>query len=207
MARAQHPKGNGRATGAVFDAAYYRRYYEDPRTRVAGPEDTARLVRFVAGYLEHLGVVPKTALDLGCGMGWWRAPLMERHPSLRYRGVEHSEHLAREFGWEHGSVVDYGGARADLVICQGVLHYLGRVDALAAIETLGRVTKKALYLEALTREDWDEHVDKARTDGSMQLRPARFYRRALARHFVACGGGLYLPLTSPAVLYELEKGR
>lgn len=193
--------------GESFDADYYRRYYEDERTRVAGPEDTARLARFVTGYLDHLGVTPKTALDLGCGLGWWRPALASRYPELTYRGVEHSTHLAKERGWEHGSVVDYGGARADLVICQGVLHYLDRQDALSAIATLARVTKKALYLETLTKEDWDEHVDKTRTDGSMKLRPASFYRRALAPHFVPCGGGVYVPHASPVVLFELEKGR
>jgi hypothetical protein len=85
----------------------------------------------------------------------------------------------------------------------------GRASAqeAAAIATLARVTKKALYLEALTKEDWEHHVDRARTDGSMKLRPASFYRRALAPHFLACGGGLYVPHTSPVVLFELEKGR
>lgn len=190
-----------------FDAAYYARYYENARTRVAGPEDTARLARFVWGYLEHLGVRPKSALDLGCGLGWWRDSLRALAPSLRYRGVERSAHLCETLGWEQGSVVDYAGSGADLVICQGVLQYLDRREALTAIETLARVSKKALYLEVLTEEDWAHHVDRARTDGSMQLRPARFYRRALARHFVACGGGLYLPHASPAVLFELEKGR
>jgi SAM-dependent methyltransferase len=197
----------GAADASAFDAEYYRRYYQDPRTRVAGPEDTARLARFVAGYLQHLGIAPRTALDLGCGLGWWKPALSSLYPELRYRGVEHSAHLAKELGGEQGSVVDYGGARADLVICQGVLHYLDRRDALAAIATLARVTKKALYLEALTKEDWEHHVDRARTDGSMKLRPATFYRRALAPHFVACGGGLYVPHASPVVLFELEKGR
>jgi trans-aconitate methyltransferase len=192
---------------ATFDAGYYRRYYEDPRTRVAGPEDTARLARFVAGYLAHLGIAPRTALDLGCGLGWWKPALASLYPKVAYRGVEHSEHLAREFGWERGSVVDYVGARADLVICQGVLHYLERREALAAIATLARVTRKALYLEALTQEDWEKNVDRARTDGTMKLRRASFYRRALAPHFVACGGGLYVPHAGPTVLFELEKGR
>ncbi|GAB4213935.1 MAG: class I SAM-dependent methyltransferase [Sandaracinaceae bacterium] len=190
-----------------FDAAYYARFYENARTRVARPEDTARLARFVWGYLEHLGVRPKSALDLGCGLGWWRDALRTLAPSLRYRGVERSAHLCEKLGWEHGSVVDYAGAGADLVICQGVLHYLDRREALGAIATLARTAKKALYLEVLTKEDWAHHVDRTRTDGSMSLRPARFYRQALAPHFVPCGGGLYLPHASPAVLFELEKGR
>ena len=33
-----------------------------------------------------------------------------------------------------------------------------------------------------------------------------FYRRALAPHFVPCGGGLYVPHASPPVLFELEEG-
>jgi trans-aconitate methyltransferase len=191
-----------------FDAAYYARYYEDARTRVASAEDTARLARFVSAYLAHLGTPRvRTALDLGCGLGWWRPALEALHPGLRYRGVERSAHLCETLGWEQGSVVDYAGPGAELVICQGVLHYLERPAALRAIATLARVTKKALYLEALTKEDWEHHVDRARTDGSMKLRSASFYRKALAPHFVACGGGLYVPHASPAVLFELEKGR
>lgn len=192
----------------MFDAAYYRRFYENPRTRVARPEDTARLARFVVAYLDHLGIRNvRSVLDLGCGLGWWRAALAELLPRARYRGVEASDHLCATLGWEKGSVVDYAGRPADLVVCQGVLHYLHRSDALSAIETLSRLTRKALYLEVLTKEDWREHVDRKRTDGSMPLRPARFYRKALSMHFVACGGGLFLPRSSPAVLYELEKGR
>jgi len=192
----------------LFDAAYYRRYYESSGTRVASADDTARLAKFVLGYLDHLGIRRvRTALDLGCGLGWWRPALVSAYPQLKYRGVERSAHLCQTLGWEEGSVVDYAGAPADLVICQGVLHYLGRKDALSAIATLARVTRHALYLEALTKEDWEHHVDRARTDGSMKLRPASFYRRALAPHFVPCGGGLYVPHASPAVLFELEKGR
>lgn len=201
---------SGRATSdgrEPFDAAYYARYYEDARTRVASAEDTARLARFVGAYLAHLGVRPRSALDLGCGLGWWRPALETLYPGVRYRGVERSAHLCETLGWEQGSVVDYAGPVADLVICQGVLHYLDRQEALAAVATLARVAKKALYLEALTKEDWEHHVDRARTDGSMKLRPASFYRKALAPHFVACGGGLYLPHASPAVLFELERGR
>lgn len=193
---------------AEFDAAYYARHYEDESTRVAGPEDTATLARFVSSYLTHLGVPRlRSALDLGCGLGWWRAPLEELHPGVKYRGVEWSAHLAEQLGWQHGSVVDYDGPPADLVVCQGVLHYLDREAALAAIANLARLARRALYVEVLTKEDWAHHVDRTRTDGSMKLRPASFYRRALGEHFQPCGGGLYVPLEGPTVLFELEKGR
>lgn len=192
----------------TFDAAYYERYYERARTRVASPEDTARLARFVAAYLAQLRVSEiRSVLDLGCGLGWWKAPSQELFANAKYRGVEYSDHLVAKLGWEKGSVADYAGAPADLVVCQGVLHYLDAKTAKRAMENLARLTKKALYIEALTQEDWAETVDKARTDGRMQLRPARFYRRALNEHFESCGGGVYVPKARPVVLYELERGK
>ena len=192
----------------AFDAAYYERYYERPRTRVASPEDTARLARFVAAYLAQLRVGEvRSVLDLGCGLGWWKAPSSELFPSAKYRGVEYSDHLVEKLGWEKGSVADYAGAPADLVVCQGVLHYLDAKTAKRAMENLARLTKKALYLEALTQEDWEQTVDQARTDGRMQLRPASFYRSALNAHFEPCGGGVYVPKARPVVLYELERGK
>lgn len=192
----------------TFDAAYYERYYERPRTRVASPEDTARLARFVAAYLAQLRVGEvRSVLDLGCGLGWWKDPVQQLFPDAKYRGVEYSDHLVQKLGWEKGSVADYAGARADLVVCQGVLHYLDTKTAKRAMANLARLTKKALYLEALTKEDWEETVDQARTDGRMQLRPARFYRSALEPHFESCGGGVYVPKARPVVLYELERGK
>jgi SAM-dependent methyltransferase len=192
----------------TFDAAYYERYYERVRTRVASPEDTLRLARFVAAYLVHLRVGEvRSVLDLGCGLGWWKEPSLELFHTAKYRGVEFSDHLVKKLGWEKGSVADYAGPAADLVVCQGVLHYLDRKTAERAMENLARLTKKALYVEALTKEDWAETVDKERTDGHMQLRVARFYRSALNEHFEPCGGGVYVPKAKPVVLFALERGQ
>ena len=62
----------------------------------------------------------------------------------------------------------------------------------------------ALYLEALTREDWTDACDQERTDGAVYLRPASFYRRRLRGAFRGCGGGIFVHERSPAVLYALE---
>ena len=195
------------AAGAErFDRAYYERFYGRARTRVATPASTARLARFVCSYLKHLGQPVHTVLDLGCGLGFWRPVVQRQFPRARYTGVEVSSYLCRTHGWRRGSVVDFRArAPADLVICQGVLQYLPAALARRAIANLGRLCRGALYLEALTTEDWEQNCDTTVTDGEVHLRPAAWYRRELAKRFTSCGGGVFLAEESPAVMFELEK--
>lgn len=192
-------------TRRSFDAAYYRRFYLDRSRRVATPEGTERLVEFVAAYLRMLEVPVRSVLDLGCGLGWWKAPCERLFPRAKWTGVEVSEHLCGELGWKRGSVVDWRGAGADLVVCQGVLQYLGARDARRALANLARLARRAIYLEALTREDWEANVDRRRSDDQVALRPAESYRRALARSFVPCGGGLWVR-KGEVTLFALERG-
>jgi SAM-dependent methyltransferase len=189
-----------------FGREFYERHYFDPATRVIGPEEVTRLARFVLSYLGYLSVEVETVLDLGCGVGLWREALAELAPGARYVGVETSEYLCERFGWARGSVTDFEPeAPADLVVCQGVLQYLPMREAQRAMRRLGALTGGALYLEVLTREDWEENCAQDRTDGAVHLRSAGWYRKHLAPHFVAIGGGLFLPRESDVVLYELEK--
>lgn len=190
-----------------FDADYYSRFYTHPATRVRRHQDLKRLSDFVLGYMAHLGIPVRRVLDLGCGLGSWRAPLIERMPLARYTGVEHSDYLCRTLGWEKGSAADYRGRGAyDLVICQSVLQYLSDAEVRAAVANLARLCRGAVYLEIITAEDWRNHCDQRLTDGAVHLRPEAWYRRILQKHFRSAGGGLFLPLDSPVVLYELEKG-
>jgi len=191
-----------------FDRAYYDRYYGDEKTRVTSAEDTARLARFVVGYLEYLGVPVRSVLDVGCGIGLWQRALDALAPTASYTGLEVSAHIAKEQGWVHGSLARYRGPRADLVICQGVLQYIADHEIERSIENLARLTGGALYVEALTRSDWEQNAEQSVTDGAVHLRSGARYR-TLRREagFQACGGGLFLPRRSPIVLYELERGR
>jgi hypothetical protein len=193
----------------AFDRAYYERHYRNARTRVASPASLARLGGFVTAYLRYLEQPVHTALDLGCGIGLWRSVVRRAFPRARYTGVEVSEYLCRRHGWTPGSVVDYlADAPADLVICHGVLQYLDAGDARRAVRNLARNCGGALFLEALTSEDWERNCDRSRTDGDVFLRPVAWYRRELARRrFTPVGGGLFLSPRSPAVLYELETCR
>ena len=188
-----------------FDADYYRRYYEDRRTRVTDQARVRRLAAFVTAGMRHYELPLRSVLDLGCGMGFWRTAMAELAPRARYQGVEYSEYLCERFGWTRGSVVDYAPRRTfDLVVCQGVLQYLGDADATAAIANLARLCRGALYLEALTVRDWQENCDRETTDGSMKLRTGDWYRRRLRPHFLTVGGGIFLHRSAPAATFELE---
>jgi len=190
-----------------FDRAYYDRFYRDPRTRVYDPAEVRRLCAFVLCYLDHLDVGVRRVLDLGCGLGYWRDALAELRPNVRYVGVELSGYLCEKYGWEQGSIVDYRGRGAfDLVVCQGVLQYLSAPEAEQAIANLARLCRGALYLEVLTKEDWERNCDRSLTDGAVHRRPASWYRRRLARDFVNGGGGVFVQRETGVVLYELEKG-
>lgn len=190
-----------------FDAAYYARFYGNKASRVSSQQAVDRLAVFVCGYLHYLQQPVRRVLDVGCGLGHWRAPIAQRYPRAHYVGMELSAHLCEQHGWLQGSIVDTVPRGAfDLVICQGVLQYLSDRELNPALDNLTHACRGALYLEALTREDWRDNVDQKRTDNAVHLRPAQRYRRGLAqRGFVAVGGGLFLSARSPVVLFELEK--
>ena len=188
-----------------FDRDYYRRFYHDPATRVVDADDVEKLCRFVVAYLEFLDVPIQRVLDLGCGIGLWRDALEDACPNARYTGVEVSPYLCDEYGWRRGSVVDFrANGGFDLVICQGVLQYLDDADAERAIQNLARLCRGALFLEVLTRADWERNCDRQRTDGAVHLRTGDWYRERLAGDFVNCGGGVFARRGSTAALFELE---
>lgn len=188
-----------------FGSAYYRKYYQNPRTRVADPESCAVLADFVFAYLKLLQVPVARVLDIGCGVGLWRREVLRIHPAAQYVGVEKSEYACRKYGWEQGCLTTYRPAEDfDLVVCQGVLQYLDDDEADVALRNLPRLAPSALYLEILTLEDWERNCNRETTDGQVYLRPVSWYRKRLRRNFRACGGGLFLARSSPAVLYELE---
>ena len=202
-----NPKNNVQsASDQWFDEAYYQRYYFDPRTRVVDPGHSQRLAAFVASYLAYLRVPVAHVLDLGCGIGLWRDLLAQHLPGARYHGVELSEYLCQRYGWERGSVVDWQAGEAfDLVICQGVLAYLSPPDLKRALANLGRLCRGALYLEAVTLEDYEQDaIDLELTDPRLFRHRAALYRRGLSPHFRPAGGGLWLSRRAQVPLFALE---
>jgi len=195
---------NSRAN--AFDRNYYRRYYVDARTRVTNTGEMSRRAALIAATLKHFELPIATILDVGCGVGLLRQPLLAEFPRARYSGIESSEYLCVRHGWQHASIVDFTvESPADLTICYDVAQYLDARAAARAIGRLGRATRMVLYFSALTTEDWRENCDRARTDGAVHLRSGEWYRRRLQRAFKPIGLGLWLKRGYQLIRWELEK--
>ena len=194
------------ASATIFDEAYYQRFYFDKKTSVVDPEHIARLGAFVCSYLQYLRVPVHRVLDVGCGIGLWRDVVARHFPDASYQGVEFSDYLCERYGWQHGSVIDYQASQPfDLVICQGVLPYLSPPDLQRALHNLGRLSRGALYVEAVAREDYERDIiDDGLTDPRMFRHRAALYRRGLAEHFTELGGGVWLSRQADLPLFALE---
>ncbi|MGE4329237.1 class I SAM-dependent methyltransferase [Diaphorobacter sp.] len=189
-----------------FDEAYYQRYYFDKKTRVVDPAHADRLGAFVCSYLQYLRVPVQRVLDMGCGIGLWQGMVARHLPGACYQGVEYSAYLCQRYGWQRGSVVDYAAPEPfDFVICQGVLPYLSAQDLRRALDNLGRLCRGALYLEAVTHEDYERGtIDEGLTDPRQHRHRAQTYRQGLERHFIDMGGGLWLSRQAQVPLFALE---
>jgi SAM-dependent methyltransferase len=199
------PRPSPATVRSHFDAAFYRRYYLNPKTRVHDARSHRRLAAFVFAYLDYLRIPVRRVLDLGCGLGRWRTELAAHQPRATYTGVETSDHLCEKYGWGRGSVIDYRGRGSyDLVICQSVLQYVDDADVHRAITNMARLCRGALYLEVPTRDDLQRNADRATTDRNIHRRSGAWYRAAISKHFRFAGGGIFLPHDSLAVLYDLE---
>lgn len=194
------------ASDQWFDEAYYQRFYFDKKTSVVDPEHIERLGTFVCSYLKYLRVPVARVLDVGCGIGLWKSVVQQQFPGCSYHGVELSEYLCGRFGWERGSVVNYQSSEPfDLVICQGVLPYLSPADLKLALHNLGKLSRGALYLEAVAKEDYERDIiDEDLTDPRLYRHRAELYRRGLLPRFKELGGGVWLSRQAEMPLFELE---
>ena len=189
-----------------FDRDYYERFYYNPRTAVTTRQEMQGRAHLIAAFAEHTGLPVRRILDAGCGTGMLRVPLLRRLPAgAQYTGLETSEYLCKRYGWEQGEIQDYRSSTPyDLVICYDVLQYLAAPQARRAIANLARICRGALYFGALTTEDWRDNCDQTRTDRIPGLRPGRWYRRELLRHFVPLGCGMWLKRELPLTVWNLD---
>lgn len=192
----------------VFGQAYFRKFYLNAATRVVTPAEMRVRARMIAAVLAQASIPVRSILDAGCGIGLLREAFAAALPRARYAGLEASEYLCTRYGWIKGSVVDYVPSKpADLVVCYDVLQYLDDRAASRAIANLGRLTRAALYVSALTREDWRENCDRSRTDRAVHLRPGDWYRRRLRRNFRYLAMGVWLRKDVTPMLWDMERQR
>ncbi|HVY22169.1 MAG TPA: class I SAM-dependent methyltransferase [Steroidobacteraceae bacterium] len=189
-----------------FDAAYYRRFYTRASTRAMSKPETERRAALIAALVAQLEIPVKRILDVGCGLGWFRKPLLKVFPRARYEGVEYSQYLCGKLGWHHGSVVDFKGrGQYDLVICCDVIQYLSHRDAERALNNLARLCRGALFIHVPTRHDWQHLMDPGGTDTRVHVRSAQWYRRRLNEYFTHVGNGVLVKYGVPYLQWELAE--
>ncbi len=191
---------------AAFDSAYFRKYYFDASTRVTSAAEMLGRARLIAAVLRHAGIPVRSILDAGCGVGLLRKAFAKVLPRARYMGLEASDYLCARYRWTKGSVVDFAPrSRSYLVICYDVLQYLDDRAAARSVANLDKLTNAALYVSALTREDWRENCDQTRTDRAVHLRSGEWYRRRLRRRFNHLGFGIWVRKDVTTILWDMER--
>jgi SAM-dependent methyltransferase len=189
----------------AFDAAYYEKFYFDPRTAVITQAEMRARAQLIVAYAAHIGLPVRRILDAGCGTGMLRKPLERGCPKARYVGLDVSEYLCERFGWEHGTVDSWKSpAQFDLVICYDVVQYLNDRRAARALTNLSRWCRALLYFGALTHTDWRRNCDRRRTDAQVHMRDGNWYRTRLRRYFHEVGAGFWLRRGAPITVWELE---
>lgn len=183
----------------LYDRAYFDRWYRG--ADIGGSARLARKVALAVATAEyHLERPLRSVLDIGCGEGAWRAPLLKLRPKLHYLGFDSSEYAIGRYGRSRNlhpaRFADFAQLRptapVDLLVCSDVLHYLDTREIDRGLPGLAELCGGVAFLETFAREDG---VDG--DDAGFRQRPARFYReRFLAAGFRALGSHCWL---SPAL--------
>lgn len=187
-----------------YDRAYFDRWYRHPALRVNGRQVLERKVRLAVASAEYyLGRALRSVLDVGCGEGAWRAPLLRLRPGLQYRGVDPSAYAVARYGTRRNlQQVRFGqlehlrfGPPVDLLVCSDVMHYVPSAELRRGLSGFGELCGGVAFLEVFARED--------DPDGDRQgfiARRARWYRDAFgAAGLVPVGSHCWL---APALADE-----
>jgi SAM-dependent methyltransferase len=182
-----------------YDRAYFDRWYR--RGGIGGTRRLARKVALAVATAEyHLERPLRTVLDIGCGEGPWRAPLLKLRPGARYLGFDASEYAIARYGRSRNLHLarfeDFALLRpcppVDLLVCSDVMHYVPTRALDRGLPGLAELCGGVAFLETFAREDQAEGDE----DGFL-ARPARVYRRRFeALGFVPLGSHCWL---SPAL--------
>src|SRR5262245_2283464 len=145
-----------------YDAAYFRRWYHDPGTRIDSATALRRKVFLAVSVAEYmLGRRIRTVLDVGCGEARWRASLRELRPNVSYLGLDPSSYIVRRFGRSHhvrrgglGTLREMEGARRyDLIVCADVIQYIATPELRRGLREIRRLLAGVAYIEAFAAED------------------------------------------------------
>jgi SAM-dependent methyltransferase len=194
----------------TYDEAYFDTWYR--RRGLGSPAALQRKVAMALATAEYfLGRPVRSVLDVGCGEGAWRAPLLELRPKLRYMGVDSSEYAIGRHGTRRNlHFLSFGDLAAlrltqavDLLVCSDVMHYLPDAELRAGLGEFARLCDGAAFLEVFTASD-----DIVGDLQDLRRRPAAWYRREFDRAgFVQAGPHLWLGVGVAATATALELPR
>jgi SAM-dependent methyltransferase len=194
----------------VYDRDYFDTWYR--RRDLGGPAALARKVALAVATAEyHLGRPLKSVLDVGCGEGAWRAPLLKLRPGLNYMGLDSSDYAIDRYGasrnlhWmPFGDLAAVGFSRpVDLLVCSDVMHYLSDEELQRGLKEFTRLCHGVAFLEVFA--EGDEIIGDLK---ELHRRPAAWYRKAFDKAgFTAIGSHLYLSeaLAHRATALELPR--
>lgn len=182
----------------TYDRRYFDRWYRG-RNVPDGAAFARKVVMVVAMAEHHLGRPIRSALDVGCGEGAWRAPLLKLRPRLHYQGVDSSEYAVARFGRQRNiALARFGqlgelrfGAPADLLVCSDLLHYLTTAELRRGLSGFSELCSGLAFIEAFTAED-DIEGD---LQGYIRRRASSYRSMIAATGFVACGSQAWLSPT------------
>lgn len=191
----------------VYDASYFETWYR--RRGIGSPAALQRKVAAAVALAEYfLGRPLRSVLDVGCGEGAWRAPLLELRPKLRYLGVDSSEYAIARYGARRNlQFLPFADLAAlqpaspyDLLVCSDVMHYLTDAELRAGLREFERLCGGVAYLETFTADD-----DVIGDLQDLRRRPAAWYRREFDKAgFVPAGPHTYLAVHVAATATALE---
>lgn len=168
--------------GKVYDRVYFDRWYRDGG--IGGRRRLARKVALAVATAEyHLERPLRHVLDIGCGEGAWRAPLLKLRPQAHYLGFDSSAYAIARFGRRRNlhcaRFGDFAALRpcppVDLLVCSDVLHYLSARELDRGLPGLAGLCGGVAFLETFAREDRAEG-----DEDDFRQRPASFYRKRFA---------------------------
>lgn len=194
-----------------YDREYFERWYRTPDQRAERRTLLARKVALAVAMAEyHLGRPVRSVLDVGCGEGVWRAPLLGLRPKLYYLGLDSSEYAIVRYGRPRNlRLVSFGQLAElrldrsfDLLVCSDVMHYLPAAELRRGLSGFAELCHGVAFLETFCKGDaaeGDEH--------DFHARPATFYRKAFAAAgFAFCGSHCWLSPSLRDGTVALETG-
>ena len=165
----------------TYDRRYFEHWYRDQA--IHDPKRLARTVALAVAAAEHYLERPvRSVLDVGCGEGAWRAPLLKLRPKLAYLGFDSSEYaIARHGARRNLHPARFGDfawlrpcAPVDLLICSDVLHYLDTRELDRGLPALAELCAGVAFIEVFTRGD-----GAVGDEDAFKQRNAAFYRERL----------------------------